>query len=145
MERRPGESWATTPGRRRNMQANRSRDTNPELAVRRILHASGLRYRVHQRPLPDLRRRADIVFPRERVAVFVDGCYWHACPQHGTQPRVNTDYWAPKLARNVERDKETDALLNAAGWVVVRVWEHEDPVKAAAKVRRQVLKRRSRL
>ena len=99
--------------------------------VRRFLHAKGLRYRVHVRPLPELRRTADIVFTRCRVAVFVDGCFWHACPVHATKPRRNAQWWETKLNRNIERDKETNMLLEAAGWAVIRVWEHQDPESAA--------------
>lgn len=116
------------------MQANRSRDTSPELALRRLLHASGLRYRVSARPLAGVRRTADLVFRPARVAVFVDGCFWHGCPEHGTRPKTNSDYWAPKLERNVERDRETDELLADAGWMSVRVWEHEDAAEAAARI-----------
>jgi DNA mismatch endonuclease (patch repair protein) len=125
------------------MQANRSRDTEPELAVRRLLHAAGLRYRVDARPLPAMRRRADVVFGPAKVAVFVDGCFWHACPEHATTPATNVDYWGPKLARNVERDRETDAALADAGWHVIRVWEHEDPATAAAHIIRVVRRRRA--
>ena len=107
------------------MQANRGRDTTPELAVRRLLHAAGFRYRVDFAPLGG-RRRADIVFTRLRIAVFIDGCYWHGCPEHATLPKRNAEYWLPKLARNVERDRETDDLLSAAGWQVLRYWEHDD-------------------
>lgn len=121
------------------MQANRRRDTSPEMAVRRACHALGLRYRVDARPLSVLNRRADLVFSRAKVAVFVDGCYWHGCPQHGTTPRTNPDYWGPKIARNIERDRETDALLEEAGWRVIRAWEHEDPVTIAGRVREAVL------
>ena len=106
------------------MQANRARDTSPELAVRRLLHAAGLRYRVDYAPLGG-RRRADIVFTRQRIAVYIDGCFWHGCPDHGTLPKTNTDYWLPKLQRNVERDGETDTLLTEAGWTALRFWEHE--------------------
>lgn len=113
------------------MQSNKGRDTKPELAVRRILHADGLRYRVNFRPLPELRRTADIVFTRARIAVFIDGCFWHGCPEHYQRPASNREYWDPKVARNRERDAETDALLKAAGWTVVRVWEHESPQRAA--------------
>jgi DNA mismatch endonuclease (patch repair protein) len=134
-----GDSWASSPGRRRNMQANRSRDTKPELAVRRLLHAGGLRYRVNYRPVKNLRRTADIVFTRQRVAVFIDGCYWHSCPQHGSQPAVNAAYWTPKLLRNRERDEDTNARLRAEGWTVLRFWEHEDAVAIAAQVRRAAL------
>jgi len=116
------------------MKANRRRDTKPELAVRRLVHAAGLRYRVDYRPLPDVNRRADLVFTRARVAVFIDGCLWHGCPEHGASPRTNSDYWTAKIARNKERDAETNALLLAAGWTVVRAWEHEPPVSVAAAV-----------
>ena len=123
-------SWATSEATRRTMRANRRRDTAPELALRRALHSRGYRYRVDYRPLPRLRRRADLVFTKQRVAVFVDGCFWHCCPEHGTTPKSNADYWIPKLARNVERDRETDARLAESDWKVIRVWEHE-PVEEA--------------
>ena len=116
------------------MQANRSRDTKPELAVRRLLHARGMRYRVNYRPVKDLRRTADIAFTRRRLAVFIDGCYWHSCPQHGSQPSVNADYWTPKLQRNRARDLETVERLEAAGWTVLRFWEHTDPAEVASAV-----------
>jgi DNA mismatch endonuclease (patch repair protein) len=115
------------------MQANRRRDTLPELAVRRLLHADGLRYRVDFAPF-DRRRRADIVFTRKRVAVFIDGCFWHGCPVHSAQPKANTDYWGPKLDRNVERDRETTASLEARGWTVLRFWEHDPPDRVAAAI-----------
>jgi DNA mismatch endonuclease (patch repair protein) len=113
------------------MKANRSRDTGPELRLRRALHARGHRYRVAV-ALEGLARRVrpDIVFRRARVAVFVDGCFWHGCPAHGRMPRDPTGYWGAKLARNHSRDIATDALLAEAGWTVVRVWEH-DPVEGA--------------
>ena len=121
------------PRRSRNMAAIRSRDTAAELALRRELHRRGRRFYVNRRVLGD-RRSVDLVFPRLHVAVFVDGCFWHACPQHSKPPRINTDYWSPKLARNVERDRRTDAELRAAGWAVVRVWEHESLDAAASRV-----------
>jgi len=135
-------SWASTPGRRRIMQANRSRDTEPEMALRRQLHAQGFRYRVASRPLKSVRRTADLVFRSARVAVFVDGCFWHRCPDHSSDPKTNSDYWKPKLERNVERDRETDQILIDHGWLSVRIWEHEDPTKAAARVASIVKKRR---
>jgi DNA mismatch endonuclease (patch repair protein) len=116
------------------MVGNRRRDTSPEMAVRRLVHAAGLRYRVDARPLPDLNRRADLVFSRAKVAVFVDGCFWHGCPQHHTTSRTNAEYWAAKAQRNRARDAETDRLLADAGWTVLRVWEHEDPAEAAQRV-----------
>jgi DNA mismatch endonuclease (patch repair protein) len=128
------ESWATTPASRAVMQANRRKDTAPEMAIRRAIHAAGLRYRVDARPLPRLNRRADLVFSRARVAVFVDGCYWHGCAKHGTVARANAEYWSAKIARNRERDRDTDLRLAEAGWQVLRIWEHEDPIVAAGMV-----------
>jgi DNA mismatch endonuclease (patch repair protein) len=111
------------------------RDTGPELALRRVLYRRGLRYRVHRRPLPDLPRQADIVFPGAKVAVFVDGCFWHGCPEHGRREhRTNGWYWPKKIAANRERDRDTDERLTAVGWVPVRIWEHEDPQEAADRV-----------
>jgi len=130
----PTASWASSPTRRRIMQANRSRDTAPELALRRLLHARGLRYRVAVRPLKGVRRTADLVFRPARVAVFVDGCFWHRCPDHGSDPKTNSGYWKSKLERNVERDRETDRFLTSAGWLCLRVWEHENPAEAAERV-----------
>jgi DNA mismatch endonuclease (patch repair protein) len=114
------------------MLGNKARDTKPELAVRRLLHARGHRYRVDYRPIKAVRSRADIAFTRRRIAVFIDGCFWHVCPIHATQPKANADYWGPKLARNVERDVETTVTLEAAGWTVLRYWEHEPPADVAA-------------
>ncbi|WP_313788346.1 very short patch repair endonuclease [Subtercola endophyticus] len=118
-------SWASSEGSRRSMLANRSRDTKPELAVRRALHAAGFRYRVDASPTRNLRSRADIVFTKQKIAVFIDGCFWHGCPIHATIPKRNADYWVPKLRRNVERDLETTRKLESLGWVVLRFWEHE--------------------
>lgn len=130
---RGSRSWASSAAARRSMQSNRSRDTGPELAVRRILHAAGLRYRVDYSPLAN-RRRADVVFTRQRLAVFIDGCFWHGCPQHATLPATNSNYWLPKLRRNVDRDRESDALLSAAGWRVLRYWEHKDATSVAEEI-----------
>lgn len=132
------ESWASSTASRKVMQGNRSRDTSAELAVRRLLHAAGLRYRVAYRPEPSLRRTADIVFTKRRIAVFIDGCYWHACPQHGTVAHSNAAYWSEKLARNVARDADTTERLQGAGWTVLRFWEHEDPPDVAAAVAARV-------
>ncbi len=124
------------------MQVQRTRDTAPELAVRRLLHAMGLRYRVDRQPLPGLRRRADLVFGPARVAVYIDGCFWHGCPLHGNSPRTNTEYWRTKLDGNRARDSDTDRRLADAGWRVVRAWEHESPAAVAEKVAATVLNRR---
>ena len=113
------------------MRANRRTDTKPEMALRRALHRQGFRYRKDFRiDLDGTRVRPDIAFTARRVAVFVDGCFWHVCPEHGRDPAVNEWYWAPKLRRNIERDRAADAALAAAGWQVVRVWEHE-PLETA--------------
>lgn len=127
-------SWAKNPSVRAVMRANKSRDTGPELRLRSILHKRGLRYRVNGRPLRNLRRTADIVFPAARVAVFVDGCYWHGCPEHYRPARVNDRFWREKIDANRARDRETDQLLSDEGWSVIRVWEHEDPTQAAGRV-----------
>lgn len=116
------------------MLANRRRDTAPELRLRRALHARGWRYRVDRPPLPGLRLRADLVFASRRVAVYVDGCFWHSCPDHGTTAKANADYWAAKLEGNVRRDRDTDSRLRTAGWTVARVWEHEPTADAVALV-----------
>lgn len=123
------------------MLANKGRNTAPEIAVRANLHRSGLRYRVDYSPLGN-RRRADIVFTRLKVAVFIDGCFWHGCPLHATSPATNVGYWEPKLRRNRERDNETNDELRRAGWTVVRFWEHEDAEAIAQAIGRLILSRR---
>ena len=125
------ESWATSGAVRRAMVANRSRDTKPELLVRSAIHRRGLRYRVAARPLPELPRTADLVFRPVRVAVFIDGCFWHGCPEHYTEPRANADYWSAKVLRNKRRDADTDQRLRDAGWTVLRYWEHEPSEQVA--------------
>jgi DNA mismatch endonuclease (patch repair protein) len=114
------------------MRANRRRDTRPEVALRSHLHRLGMRFRKdHPLRLVDRVVRPDVVFTRARLAVFVDGCFWHRCPEHGNVPRANGDYWGPKLARNVARDRAVDQALAAAGWHVMRAWEHEDAAAVA--------------
>jgi len=124
----------TTAETSRRMSAQRSRDTGIEVRLRSALHAQGLRYRVHQRPLRLHRRQADIVFASAKVAVFVDGCFWHGCPDHMTWPKRNAEFWREKIEANVRRDRHTDACLLDAGWAPVRVWEHEDIEAAADRV-----------
>jgi len=116
------------------MRAQRERDTGIERAIRSLLHARGLRFRLHRRLLKGSRREVDVVFPGAKVAVFVDGCFWHGCPEHGTCPRNNAEFWRSKIEGNVRRDRDTDARLKADGWTVVRVWEHESPADAAARI-----------
>ncbi len=123
------------------MQSNRGRDTRPEVALRSAVHALGLRYRVNTRPLRGLRRTADLVFRKTMVAVFVDGCFWHGCPQHHTAARTNASFWADKVDVNRRRDRETDHLLVESGWVSLRVWEQEDPRQAAEYISRIVRER----
>ena len=133
MDRASGTPSASSEVVRRRMQLTKRRDTPAELDLRRHLHRQGLRYRVDYAVL-GRRRRADIVFPRERLAVFVDGCFWHGCPEHGTWPRTNGGWWRGKLEANVRRDRDTDARLVAAGWHVLRFWEHDDMRQAATTV-----------
>ncbi|NAZ80263.1 DNA mismatch endonuclease Vsr [Kineococcus sp. R8] len=123
------------------MRAQARRDTAPELALRRELHRQGLRFFVDRAPLPGLRRRADLLFPRRRVAVYVDGCFWHRCPIHGSAPRNNGDWWKDKLDGNVARDRDTDERLLTAGWAVVRIWEHENATTAADRVQQVIASR----
>ncbi|GAA4169875.1 very short patch repair endonuclease [Gryllotalpicola koreensis] len=119
-------SWASSESVRKSMRGNKRRDTKPELIVRSALHALGYRFRVDFRASPSIRTRADIVFTKRRVIVFIDGCFWHGCPTHGSRPKTNSDYWLPKLDRNIARDRATDATLASEGWVVLHFWEHED-------------------
>jgi DNA mismatch endonuclease, patch repair protein len=128
-------SWATTSAIRRTMQGCRGRDTSSELALRSAAHGLGLRYSVDSRPIAEVRRRADLVFPKQRLAVFMDGCFWHGCPEHYSAPVAHAEYWRRKLETNRQRDSETDRLLAGAGWTVLRIWEHEDPTVAAARIR----------
>jgi DNA mismatch endonuclease (patch repair protein) len=128
------ESWASSAATRAVMRANRGRDTRPELALRSAVHALGLRYRVNFRPVPGLRRSADLVFTRAKVAVFLDGCFWHGCPEHLRPAKKNESFWSTKIAGNKQRDLDTDDQLAEAGWMVVRVWEHEDPEIAARRI-----------
>ena len=116
------------------MKAAKPRDTAPEKSLRSALHKRGLRFRIDEKPIKDLNRKADIVFRFAKVAIFVDGCFWHGCPIHGTQAKANTEFWSNKIKRNQERDADTTKQLKAAGWSVIRVWEHEDPGKASKKI-----------
>ena len=117
------------------MKANRKTGTTPEVRLRSLLHRRGLRYRKNYLVRSgDLAVRVDIVFPRQRLAVFVDGCFWHRCPRHGTTPRTNPDYWLPKLSRNVARDERVTRALETSGWQVLRIWEHIAPEEASAQV-----------
>ena len=112
------------------MESARRRDTSCELALRSAVHRLGLRFRVDW-PIPGTRRRVDLAFVSAKVAVFVDGCFWHGCPVHATWPKANAPWWRGKLSTNVERDRDTDARLETDGWIVLRFWEHEDMEGAA--------------
>ncbi|MEV8014930.1 very short patch repair endonuclease [Streptomyces sp. NPDC086554] len=116
------------------MSKQRSRDTKPEVAVRRLLHSAGLRYRL-QRPVPGMvRNTIDIAFPGPHVAIFIDGCFWHGCPEHATFPKSNPEFWREKIDKNAMRDTRTTAHLESLGWTVLRFWEHEKPEQVAAQV-----------
>ena len=139
----PGvEPLETAPGVRARMSKQKSRNTRIEVELRKALFAAGLRYRVHRRPVKGVRREADIVFTSAKVAVFVDGCFWHGCPQHATWPKNNAEFWRTKIETNRRRDLDTDEKLADAGWLAVRVWEHESAADAAARVHEVVLSRR---
>lgn len=126
----------------KRMKAAKPRDTAPEKALRSALHSKGLRFRVDVKPIRGFNRKADIVFLSAKVAIFVDGCFWHGCPIHGTQAKANAEFWSQKIKQNQERDTDTTRQLKAAGWRVIRVWEHEDPEKASQKIYDIVAKRK---
>ncbi|MFE9019112.1 very short patch repair endonuclease [Streptomyces sp. NPDC007808] len=125
------------------MSRQSSRDTTPEVAVRKLLHAAGLRYRVNF-PVPGMPRRSiDIAFSRAKIAVFLDGCFWHGCPEHATHPKANAEWWRTKLTKNIARDRETTEHLESHGWVVLRFWEHEIPTAIAVTVTEALTQRRA--
>lgn len=133
----------SSPGVSSRMSRQASKDTGAELAVRRLLHAAGLRYRVEY-PVPGMaRRRIDVAFTSVKVAVLIDGCFWHGCPEHATQPKSNAEWWRQKLDRNMARDVETTAHLKAAGWEVLRFWEHEAAQDVASRVAAAVRRRKT--
>lgn len=118
----------------RRMSRQRSRNTTPELALRSALFRRGWRYRVHYRPIPSVRREVDMAFTRRRVAVFVDGCFWHGCPEHFTGTTANRAWWKAKISRNRERDSDTTRSLEELGWTVLRLWEHDSAEEMVATV-----------
>jgi len=127
------------------MRGIRRQDTGPERALRSELHRRGHRYRVdYPVPVDGRSPRPDIAFTRDKVAVFVDGCFWHGCPEHGRPPSMNQHYWGPKIARNIERDREQDARLTAAGWTVLRVWAHDEAETAAGRIEELLTRPRGR-
>ncbi len=146
-----GEGWhnflvvnavPSSPAVSARMSRQGSRDTTPEVAVRKLLHAAGLRYRVNV-PVPGMARRTiDIVFPKAKIAIFMDGCFWHGCPKHATHPKANAEWWRRKLNKNIARDQETTEHLREAGWTVLRYWEHEAPNVVAEDVQSAVLRQR---
>lgn len=126
----------TSPGATKKMRANRRVDTKPEVALRSLLHKMGLRFRKDY-PVRLLEGRTvhlDVAFTRKKIAVFVDGCFWHSCPEHGSTPKSNQEYWIPKLNQNIARDKSTTQGLQAEGWHVLRFWEHMHPADAAKQI-----------
>ncbi len=122
----PAAPPASDEGTRRSMMSNRRSDTKPEIVFRSILHRSGLRFRKDRYIKFDRRGvKVDVVFPTEKVAVFIDGCFWHRCPEHATTPTRNHEYWSTKFQRNMDRDRSNDKDLQERGWQVIRIWEHE--------------------
>ncbi|WP_245779950.1 very short patch repair endonuclease [Actinopolyspora lacussalsi] len=138
-ERAEASSWASSPASQAIMRANKGRDTRPEKALRSAVHALGCRYRVDTRPIKSVRRTADLVFPRQKLAVFLDGCFWHGCDEHYRPAKGSTsEFWNNKIADNRRRDRDTDQRLHQAGWEVIRVWEHDDPASAAEHIAHRV-------
>lgn len=135
---RRGVPVASSPQVLVRMQKTGRRDTAPELALRKAVRSQGIGYRIDFRPEPQLRRKADMVFRSARIAVFVDGCFWHSCPIHGTTPKQNALWWIAKLASVKERDVGTTQKLEERSWLVVRVWEHEDMDEAGCKIANSV-------
>ncbi|MDG4763619.1 very short patch repair endonuclease [Solwaraspora sp. WMMD406] len=133
---------ASSAGVSDRMRKQKSFDTELELSLRRKLYQRGLRYRVHSQAVPGTRRTIDIAFLSAKVAVFLDGCFWHGCPIHGTSPKANSKWWADKISENQRRDVDTNRRMENAGWLVVRVWGHQDLERAAAEVERIVRERR---
>ncbi|WP_202909946.1 very short patch repair endonuclease [Mycobacteroides abscessus] len=129
----------------RRMSNTRGRDTGPEREVRARLHARGFRYRVNVRPVRELRRTADIVFRPTKVAVMIDGCFWHGCPEHYRPATIRSDFWQAKVRENTSRDSQTNLLLAEHGWLVLRYWEHEDPDAVVASIVTAVTTRRASL
>ena len=131
----------TDPGTSARMRRIGRRDTPHEVELRRLLHRTGLRYRIDAAPIDGIRRRADIIFPSAKVALFVDGCFWHLCPVHGEIPTRNHEWWNAKLTRNRNRDHETDRFLAEAGWISLRIWEHQAPESVVRRIERLVRNR----
>ena len=127
----PPHPGSSSPALSTRMSKAKRRDTAPEMLLRRELHRRGRRFRVVMKVPGNNRRTIDIAFPRQKLAVFVDGCFWHGCPQHGTRPSSNAEWWSTKISANVARDRDTDRLLAERGWTVIRVWEHENAGSAA--------------
>lgn len=127
-----------SPGSSRRMARVRQKGTGAELALRRELYRNGLRYRINLVVLEKPRRTADIAFPGLKIAIFVDGCFWHGCPLHATWPKQNAEFWRQKIEMNRARDDDTDASPQALDWKVLRIWEHESPVAATEAILRMV-------
>ena len=126
------------------MQRIRQKNTSAESVLRSALHALGLRYRLHVSVSIKPHRVADIVFTGPRVAVFVDGCFWHGCPDHATWPKQNAEFWRAKIVANQQRDRDTDTRLRADGWKVIRVWAHETPHVAASRIAKIIHRRKAK-
>lgn len=128
----------------RRMKAVRQRNNANEREIRSNLHRIGLRFRIHAKPIAEMNRTADVLFPAAKVAVFIHGCFWHGCPKHGTWPKRNAGWWRDKIQANQVRDKHTVRVLKRAGWIPITVWEHESPQAASNRISRSVMAQLSR-
>jgi DNA mismatch endonuclease (patch repair protein) len=132
------EPKASSFAAKRRMEAAKPKDTLPEIKLRTALEEIGIHFEVDVKPIENLQRRADILVREDKIAVFVDGCFWHGCPIHGTQAKANAEFWADKIKRNKERDADTNRRLEADGWTVIRIWEHDDYIEAAKKIAQMI-------
>ena len=138
----PNYPFPSSPAATATMKANRRSGTRPEEELRSALHRKGLRFRKDlYLKIGNVRTKADVVFPRQRIAVYLDGCFWHRCPEHGQLPQANRSYWKPKLERNAQRDEEVSQALRKDGWIVIRIWEHEELDPAVQRINRAVRER----
>jgi DNA mismatch endonuclease, patch repair protein len=134
----------SSPETSRRMANVRQTGTDPEVALRRELYRRGLRYRVNYEVMKKPRRVADVAFPWLKIAIFIDGCYWHGCPEHATWPKQNAEFWRQKIETNRLRDADTNSRLLDVGWTVLRFWEHQSPIECAETIAQKIATTRAK-